>query len=174
MMKTQSPHQGTCITRTPTVTGRAQEEHDTQWEAPLGGTYIGEGEWVQAEEPMDETPLEGKEGTLESEPLWIYKWRCKVDRDIRLHQEVLDKGYPNRWGAQILIQSKWNLDRFKQLLGDYGDREVVEWMRYGWPIGRLPTLTDPDRTGHNHKGALEFPEALKKYIAKESSKGAIR
>ena len=122
---------------------------------------------------MDETPLEGKEGTLESEPLWIYKWRCKVDRDIRLHQEVLDKGYPNRWGVRIPIQSKWNLDRFEQLLEDYGDWEVVEWMRYGWPTHRLPTLTDPDKMGRNHKGASDFPEALKKYIVKESSKGAI-
>ena len=46
-------------------------------------------------------------------------------------------------------------------------------MRYGWPIGRLPTLPDPHISFRNHKGATEHPEALTKYIAKEQKYEAI-
>ena len=46
-------------------------------------------------------------------------------------------------------------------------------MKYGWPIGRLPSLPDPEITFKNHKGATEHPEALVKYIQKESKYGAI-
>ena len=82
-------------------------------------------------------------------------------------------GYPNRWGAKIPVKSTWNLDRFEQLLQEYEDKEVVEWLRYGWPTGRLPTLSPPRQTAKNHKRASEFPEHLKKYIRKEHSYGAV-
>ena len=45
---------------------------------------------------------------------------------------------------------------------NYHDQEVVEWMRYGWPMGRLPTMKSPAVTLKNHKGAVEHPEALEK------------
>ena len=95
------------------------------------------------------------------EPQWVYKWRCTVDEDLRLHQEVMDKGYPNRWGARRPLEPKWNLDRFEELLGDYEDKEVVEWMRFGWPTGRLPMLEDPGITTKNHAGATERPISTK-------------
>ena len=59
------------------------------------------------------------------------------------------------------------------LLQDYHDKEIMEGLRYGWPTGRLPTLRDPTKTFKNHKGATDHPEALKKYIDKEMSKGAL-
>ena len=46
-------------------------------------------------------------------------------------------------------------------------------MKYGWPIGRLPSLQDPRTTFKNHKGASEHPEALRKYINKELRHNAI-
>ena len=55
----------------------------------------------------------------------------------------------------------------------YEDKEVVEWLKYGWPTGRLPTLPAPSTSNKNHKGAVEFPEHLIKYINKEREHGAI-
>ena len=68
---------------------------------------------------------------------------------------------------------KWNLNKFEELLGDYEDREVVEWMRYGWPTGWLPTLPKPATSGANHKGATDHPQVLLDYIAKEQGHGAV-
>ena len=65
------------------------------------------------------------------------------------------------------------MDLFASLLQDYEDKEVVEWIRYGWPTGRLPQLQDPTPSGWNHKGAEQFPQQLNKYIHKESRYGAV-
>ena len=92
---------------------------------------------------------------------------------MALHEAVRNQGYPNRWGARRPVKSGWNLDRFTQLLEGYEDQEVVEWLRYGWPTGRLPTLGNPGWSTKNHKGAAEFPEQLGKYIQKEKEYGAV-
>ena len=93
--------------------------------------------------------------------------------EITLHNMVRQKGYPNRWGARIPITTEWNIDLLHNLLEGYHDREITEWMRYGWPIGRLPLMEDPQITFKNHKGATDHPEALVKYIEKESTYNAI-
>ena len=141
--------------------------HD--WDNLPEWTYIGHGEWS----PPEEQPIEGNDETLVREPDWICKWWTTIDEDIKLHQEMLDGGYPNRWGARRLVNTKWNLEHFKELLRDYEDNEVVEWIRYGWPMGRLPTLPDPGISNINHKGAVEFPQALEAYIRKEAAHGAV-
>ena len=49
----------------------------------------------------------------------------------------------------------------------------MEWLKYGWPSGRLPTLPQPKQAETNHTGALEHPKALHNYIKKEKSKEGI-
>ena len=71
------------------------------------------------------------------------------------------------------MESKWNLEVFRELLKEYHDQEVVEWIRYGWPTGRLPTLGQPGHTNKNHKGATDYPEQLERYIQKESKYHAV-
>ena len=93
--------------------------------------------------------------------------------DILLSKQVRQGGYPNRWGAKIPIETHWNIELLEALLTDYHDKDLIEWMRYGWPVGRLPTLPDPQITFKNHKSATDYPEALDKYIQKEDSYNAI-
>ena len=93
--------------------------------------------------------------------------------DLMLSHLVRGRGYPNRYGARIKLKPRWNLDKLEELLQAYEDNEIVEWLRYGWPTGRLPTLEAPARNFKNHKGATDHPEALKKYIQKEIGKQAV-
>ena len=95
------------------------------------------------------------------------------DTAISTCRTVREKGYPNRWGAKIPIQPQWNLTLFQELLQGYPDKEIIQWMKYGWPIGRLPTMEDPMITFRNHKGATEYPKTLQKYIEKEKSHDAV-
>ena len=139
------------------------------WEAQVGWQYIGHGEWIQLEKEQNG----GVENRVEHEPRWIKAWMADNDPDIQKHQEVLSKGYPNRWGARIRVESTWNIELFSSLLADYEDREVVEWLKYGWPTGRLPTLQPPTLNKKNHKGATDYPEQMKKYISKEAKYKAI-
>ena len=110
---------------------------------------------------------------LQVEPSWVKQWLHKNDGDIALHNTVLEKGYPNRWGAQIPVKSKWNLDKMEKWLEHYPDREVVEWIRYGWPMGRLPTANPPTLNTKNHKGATEYQQQLRQYLNKEIAHGAV-
>ena len=134
-----------------------------------GSIYVGHGEWhnLTAERKED------RRGML---PLFsdiARGWLSSTDYDIWLHDKVWERGYPNRWGAMIPVKSTWNLELMESLLNGYEDQEVVEWLRYGWPSGRLPTMADPVWSNKNHKGAADHPEALEKYITKELGKQAI-
>ena len=132
--------------------------------------YSGHGEWAPQLTPME------RQGTITG--IWpIVRHENRPDHtgdvDIQNHLQVKQKGYPNRWGAKIPVASQWNLDLLESMLREYEDKEVVEWIRYGWPIGRLPQLPDPKCSFSNHKGGTEYPEALRKYRDKELRKGAI-
>ena len=110
---------------------------------------------------------------MDHEPRWVKQWLGHNDEDICRHEQVLKGGYPNRWGARIEVQSSWNLELMGDLLKDYQDRDIVEWLRYGWPTGRLPTLPEPGQSTKNHKGATEYPQHLSKYVRKELSYRAV-
>ena len=131
--------------------------------------YMGHGEWT----PRDPKYIKGAGRQLQ--------YMTKMERmesqieneDLMLAELVRKGGYPNRFGAKIPIKTKWNIELLADLLKDYEDKDIVEWMKYGWPTGRLPTLRDPIKTYKNHKGAIEHPRALEKYIQKENRNGAI-
>ena len=67
-------------------------------------------------------------------------------------------------GSQVPLKPSWNLDLLESLLADYHDQDLLQWMRHGWPVSRLPTLQDPTVNNKNNKGAEDYPEALEKYI----------
>ena len=140
------------------------------WEAQVGWCYTGHGEWTSIDRTEDK---EMGQLQLQTEPRWAMEQLASQDRDIWLHQEVRKKGYPNRWGAKIPVSSTWNLELFRNLLTGYKDQEIVEWLKYGWPTGRIPTLPSPGTTAKNHKGATDYPEQLDKYIKKEAQYGAV-
>ena len=43
-------------------------------------------------------------------------------------------GIPNVYGARIPVQTKWNIPLMRQLAKSVADREVVEFMQYGWSL----------------------------------------
>ena len=65
-----------------------------EWEVPVDWTYIGHGEWV----PPEEQKLESTHTEIERQPPWVYKWQCQEDRDIKLHQEVIEGATQTSWG----------------------------------------------------------------------------
>lgn len=72
------------------------------------------------------------------------------------------------------VNNKWNLDLLDELLTEYHDREVVEWLRFGWPVGRSWDSPDPSLYDiRNHKGAMLFQDEVDAYIKKEIGLGAM-
>ena len=144
----------------PKVTSESTEG-PTPWESQLGWFYLGHGVWAQ-EDRQPETCNTGE--SPQQAPEWLEHWLNNNDKDIQKHNKVRKQGYPNRWGAKIPVESKWNLELFSELLQEYPDREVVDWIRYRWPTVRLPTLLQPGHSTKNHKGATDFPKHLNKYM----------
>lgn len=91
---------------------------------------------------------------------------------MQLHKRVAAYGVCNRFGARIPVNFHWNLSLFDSLLFDYEDREVVEWLRFGWPINRALHLPHPSIQIHNHKGATLFPQHIDQYLAEEIAEGS--
>ena len=140
------------------------------WENWPGWQYMGEGEWVTMEDQVASSDHGNK---LRTAGLRALQWLNNTDPDINLHNRVRREGYPNRWGARIPVESSWNVELLDSLLVEYHNRDIVEWIRYGWPSGRLPTLPQPIWTHKNHKGATDFPQHLDKYIHKEKTYNAV-
>ena len=162
----------------PQGTGRTDSNHTTdkgQQDPETTNTQ----QTKEVTDTVHEWEMEGEDDPTKMEPTRQFKSNKAGEtldshwEDINLWRRVWEQGYPNRFGARIPIKNKWNLEKFKQMLGTYQDREVVEWIKYGWPSGRLPSLGPPKKTYKNHKGATDFPEALKRYIRKEKSKDMV-
>ena len=59
------------------------------------------------------------------------------------------------------------------LLEDYDDKLIVDFLRYGWPMSKsiLPLTNSLAKV--NHKGVLEFPDAINHYLATEHSNNTL-
>ena len=82
-------------------------------------------------------------------------------------------GKPNYLEARVLVPTRWDLDLLESFLEDYEDKLVVDFLRYGWPMSRsiLPLTNGSAKV--NHKGALEFPDAINHYLATEHSDNTL-
>ena len=93
--------------------------------------------------------------------------------DVLLAQAVQDQGFPNWYGARIPVASNWNLTLLDILLTDYQGRDIVQWLQFGWLVGRPPSIRDQTPANKNHKGAVDFPDHVNRYIQKELDLGGI-
>ena len=78
---------------------------------------------------------------------------------------VRSGGRINAVGAKIPIKSNWNLRLLEKLCESASDREVLAFLRYGWPINRddspLPQTFD------NHSSAKRYSQQVTDYLWKE-------
>ena len=92
--------------------------------------------------------------------------------DILLAHKITDSGVPNKIGCRIPLVTGWNTALLDMLLLDYEDREVVDWLTYGFTVSRDDTTQDPSPGDCNHRGATLFPQAIDKYVTTELNLGA--
>ena len=69
-------------------------------------------------------------------------------------------GKPYYLEARMPVPTHWDLDLLDGLLEDYEDKLVVDFLRYGWPMSRSILQLTNGLAKVNHKGALEFPDAI--------------
>ena len=107
------------------------------------------------------------------------KWPLITDASIlrtflhlKIYNEVRKTCLPNYIGARIPIPSDIRCDRWEELLLDYHDAEVVQFLRYGWP-GGYTAAEPPHPTFTNHTSAVPHAQHVDKFVAHELEKGAL-
>ena len=76
--------------------------------------------------------------------------------------------------VQLPIYSKINIEFLEFFLCDYIDKNVVSFLKYGFPIGAVNvTNVYTELVERNHKGAVEFPTDIDAYLQKEIQNGSV-
>ena len=110
-------------------------------------------------------------GVAEPPSTWVSN-NAKIMNDyVKLINHVVSSGKHNYEGLKIPINSSWNLELLRMLLIDYHDKEIVQFLAYGFPVDRTD-VTPLEMSGRNHKGATLFQAQIDQYIAKEVHCGA--
>ena len=98
---------------------------------------------------------------------------CSQNDSLHLVYDVRVRGYPNVYGAHIRVLSCWNFEYLNTMLVEYPDREIIEFLKYGWPANRLPNMPPPTINWENHASAVNFPQAVESYLQNEINEGAV-
>lgn len=89
-----------------------------------------------------------------------------------LYEAVRNSGLPNHLKAKITVPSALNLPAWESLLANYHDKELCQFLRYGWPVGYTASAPPPP-VNRNHDSATDFPEHIKRFLAKELKLGGL-
>ena len=88
---------------------------------------------------------------------------------IDLHKKVRESGTYNFAGARLeLPHSKLNVVLFRHYLEDYGDREICQFLQFGFPLG-LAEEVFLEPALKNHRSSYSFYSYIDKFIDKEVS-----
>ena len=91
---------------------------------------------------------------------------CSANRIYR------ETGVPNFKAARIPVNNTWDLDLMEQWLKNYKDVNLIQYLRFGWPLNTVETAQD-NTIPANQQGARENPEEIRRYLKNELEKGAI-
>ena len=86
---------------------------------------------------------------------------------LNAHFQLQQSALPNFMGLRIPVISTWNLEFLDSILHDYHDRQILQYLRYGFPInfqGQIGTYSEPP----NHGGARRHPDAVRQYLGNEA------
>ena len=91
---------------------------------------------------------------------------------IKAHNAVHASKLPNFIGCQIPVPSNIDCEFLANNLSGYKDKQIVQLLKYGCPIS-FSGDGSFNRKCKNHKGALEFPDQIDKFLTKELEAGAV-
>ena len=122
--------------------------------------------------PHPPTPANTQLDVRNTNPNHNTKFGAAAAALAHIHNSVRASGVPNYRGARIPLKSNLNIDVWRDNLADFHDKDLPEFLKYGFPVSfiRGSTLRSNDR---NHASALKFPADIRAYLAKESELGAM-
>ena len=82
-------------------------------------------------------------------------------------------GCPNYKLARIPLNSGLNIPAWEELLMDYPDKHLIEYLKFGIPLSITNSQAIHNQSIVNHHSAIQFPEAVKEYIQQEKAHGTL-
>ena len=127
---------------------------------------------IQDEEEMLDIP--DKYTRLSEFQMYVdYDTQQSMVEDVILACKIIQSGVHNQFGCCIPVRSAWNLTQFEHLLTQAKlDCEVIEWLRYGFPVSWQENTVQLIPATTNHMGAMLFPQCIDAYFEKEIQLGA--
>ena len=89
---------------------------------------------------------------------------------LQAYEVVKKSGFPNFVKAKVLLPSSFNFDFIEKQLCGYEDRQVIEFLKYGFPVDCTTSVIDPG-VPKNHRGAIDFTEEVQSQLQQEVLKG---
>ena len=91
---------------------------------------------------------------------------------IQMHPIVKKTGKPNFLQARLPVASQLHVDKWKSLLKDYWDQQLLQLLQFGFPLDFNRCCPLQHEAG-NHSSANEFPADVDAYIEEECKFGAL-
>lgn len=79
---------------------------------------------------------------------------------------------PNYLSVKAPVQSGLNIPRWRELLPDFFDTQLIDFLQFGWPLDFTAPLP-PKPSYVNHENNPEFQKHIQDFITTESQLGAI-
>ena len=91
---------------------------------------------------------------------------------VKIIELVHESGRLNKDLCKIRVGTNWNIPLLSDMLHDYHDKEVLQYLEYGFPVDRDDEV-QLELGGLNHRGATDHPQHIDEYIKKEIELGAM-
>lgn len=79
-----------------------------------------------------------------------------------LYGTIKAKNIPNFLGARTPLKSDLNLDKWDEMLELYHDKEICNYLRFGWPVG-YEADSPPSTVEENHHSGRQYLDQVKKF-----------
>ena len=91
----------------------------------------------------------------------------EMDQWVRIIELVVLSGEINKNNCRIRVNDKWNFDLMEILLVGYEDIEIIDYLKFGWPVERSEEVP-LEMGGINHWG-LQTMNIMLMFILKKRS-----
>ena len=96
-----------------------------------------------------------------------------ISRELAMSSHIRNSKAPNVHKVRWPVPSGLNVEKFRNCAQGFADAVVFDWLEFGFPINHDPSVDFNTKIVKNHTGALEYPEAVDAYIARELQYGAL-
>ena len=101
---------------------------------------------------------------------WPSVYSTNLTEMSDIHNKVIETSVYNFIGCKIRVN---NFDLWESLIDEYHDKVVLEFLKYGFPIG-YSSKELPKSCSRNHKGAHDYPNDVDIHVNKEMSHEATK